>query len=74
VVDRDLYVAMNASGEAVDFVIPASPTGRRWRRAVDTALPSPQDIIEQDQGPDVAVLARYRVEKHSMIILVSAEA
>jgi glycogen operon protein len=70
-VDRDLYVAVNAWAQTVSFKIPAAPSGRPWRRAVDTALPSPDDIIEEDRGPEVRVLDLYRVEAHSMIILVS---
>ena len=43
------------------------------RRAVDTALPSPEDIMEEDRGPRVPVLQVYRVQAHSLIILVSEE-
>jgi glycogen operon protein len=70
-VDRDLYVAMNAGPEALEFRIPASPTGRPWRRVVDTALLAPDDIVEEDLGPVVPVLHLYRVQAHAMIILVS---
>jgi glycogen operon protein len=73
-IDRDIYVAMNAHTEPREFKIPAAPSGRAWRRAVDTALPSPQDIMPDDEGPHVALLHVYRVEAHSMIILVSEEA
>lgn len=71
VVDRDIYMAFNASWEPHHFLIPASPTGRAWRRAVDTALPSPDDALGPDEGPIVSVLHRYRVEAHSLVILVS---
>jgi glycogen operon protein len=73
VVDRDIYVAMNATPAPLDFTIPAAPTGRPWRLRVDTALPSPDDIVEEDQGPRIALLQSYRVEAHAMIILVSEE-
>jgi len=71
VVDRDFYVALNAYKSPLDFTIPAAPSGRRWRRVVDTALPSPEDIVEEDRGPLVPVLGQYSVEAHSMIVLVS---
>jgi glycogen operon protein len=71
VIDRDIYMAMNAYVRPLEFCIPAAPSGRPWRRKVDTALPSPQDIAEDDHGPRVPVLERYRVEAHSCIILVS---
>ncbi len=70
-VDRDLYVAMNAHREPREFRVPAAPTGRPWRRAVDTALPSPDDALGLDEGPTVSVSHPYRVEARSMIILVS---
>ncbi|MDX2035855.1 MAG: isoamylase [Isosphaeraceae bacterium] len=70
-VDRDIYVAMNAHWEPHVFMIPASPSGRPWRRAVDTALPSPHDAVGLDQGPPIEILEPYRVESRSMIILVS---
>jgi len=70
-VDRDIYVAMNAYQESLDFRIPASPSGRPWHRAVDTALPSPADIVDEDRGPRVPVLQIYPVRAHSIIILVS---
>jgi isoamylase len=70
-VDRDIYVAMNSHWEPATFHIPASPSGRPWRRAVDTALPSPDDALALDEGPRIAVMQTYRLESRSMIILVS---
>ena len=70
-VDRDIYVAMNASWEPRTFRIPASPTGRAWRRAVDTARPSPDDALGLDEGPSVPFSGDYRLEARSMIILAS---
>jgi glycogen operon protein len=71
VIDRDIYVAMNAYYRDLIFKIPAAPSGRTWRRVVDTARPSPEDLVDPDSGPRVAVLEPYRVCSHSMIILVS---
>jgi glycogen operon protein len=71
VVDRDFYVAMNSHFDPVRFKIPAAPSGRTWRRAVDTSLPSPDDIVDEDTGPIVAISEKYLVQPHSMIILVS---
>jgi glycogen operon protein len=72
-IDRDIYVAMNAYWGPLNFRIPAAPSGRAWRRAVDTSLPSPDDIVPEDEGRPVAVRQVYRVESHAMIILVSEE-
>jgi glycogen operon protein len=71
VVDRDLYVAMNAYWEPLPFTIPSAPTGRRWRLAVDTGSPSPKDVYEPDQGPIVRPGRPYMLEGRSLIVLVS---
>jgi isoamylase len=71
VIDRDMYVAFNAWREPLGFRIPAAPSGRPWRRAVDTSLPAPDDIFEADRGPRVPVLEVYPVRAYSMIVLVS---
>jgi glycogen operon protein len=71
--DRDFYVACNAWMDALTFGIPHSPSGRPWRRVIDTALPSPSDIVEEDAAPPVAFAQPYRVEAHSMIVLISEE-
>jgi isoamylase len=69
--DRDIYVAMNSGSFALEFRIPATPSGRPWRRVVDTALPSPEDFLDADLGPQVPISHPYRIEDHAMIILVS---
>ncbi|QEH34348.1 Glycogen debranching enzyme [Aquisphaera giovannonii] len=73
ILDQDIYVAMNGGDEPITFQIPASPSGRRWRRAVDTSLPCPHDIEELGQGPPVAVRHSYEVPARAMIILVSED-
>ena len=70
-IDRDIYIAFNAHWKPTTFHIPASPSGRIWRRTVDTALPSPDDALGLDEGPCVTVMQPYRIEARSMIILVS---
>jgi glycogen operon protein len=71
VFDRDLYIAMHAGWEPTAFQIPESPSGRPWRRAVDTGLPSPDDVAGPDEGPRVAALGRYGLRPRSMVVLVS---
>jgi glycogen operon protein len=69
--DRDFYVAMNAWEESLAFEIPASPSGRPWRRAVDTALASPLDIVGLDEGPLVPGGGVYPVAPFSLVVLIS---
>lgn len=68
--DRDFYVACNAWKEPLPFTIPTAPQGRRWRRAVDTALPSPQDIVLPEEGPSIAERTRYTLAAYSLIVLI----
>src|SRR5207249_2086744 len=48
-VDRDFYVACNAWRETVHFRIPAAPSGKPWRRSIDTSLLAPLDIVGLDE-------------------------
>jgi glycogen operon protein len=70
-IDTDFYVAMNAWSESLRFRIPASPTRRRWRRLIDTALPSPEDIVAEGEGPIIADGTAYLVAPFSTLVLVS---
>jgi glycogen operon protein len=57
------------SEASLTFEVPNVP-GRRWRRFVDTARPSPEDIIE-DVGQAPLEADRVRVEGRSVLILLS---
>ena len=70
-IDRDFYIAMNSGMAPLDFKVPASPSGRPWRRVVDTALPSPGDIVDIEEAPGIPVMHLYRVQDHAMVILMS---
>lgn len=72
--DRDFYLACNAWKEALSFRIPLSPTGRAWRRAIDTALASPLDILPLDEGPRVAARSVYQLAPFSAVVLISEAA
>jgi len=69
--DRDFYVVCNAWIDPVEFHIPPSPCGKPWRRAIDTALPSPHDILELDEGTIVPHGSVRAVTAHSMLVLIS---
>jgi glycogen operon protein len=70
-VDCDFYVAFHAGGEACQVRLPPSPSGRPWRRLVDTAQASPFDIMTPDEAPNVAFGSVYTVAPFSMIVLAS---
>jgi glycogen operon protein len=67
----DFYVAINGWQERIDFRIPESPSGRAWRRVIDTILPSPRDIVEPHEGPRVPQGGSYPVGARSVLVLVS---
>jgi glycogen operon protein len=69
--DRDFYVACNAWCQALPFRVPPSPSGRAWRRVVDTALPSPQDIARPGERLAVPAGEVYAVAAHSLIVLIA---
>ena len=65
----NVHVMFNMFWDAVEFDIPQIP-GLVWYRAIDTALPSPQDIAPRDQ--QVAVQpSTYLVTGRSIVTLVS---
>jgi glycogen operon protein len=69
--DQDFYVACNSYLTPETFCIPHSPSGRNWARVVDTALPSPTDILEHEDGPAVPVQSGYVLQPFAMLILIT---
>ncbi|NUQ61944.1 MAG: glycogen debranching protein GlgX [Pirellulales bacterium] len=62
---------LNAYWEPLDFELPPAPSEHPgpWRRWVDTALESPEDIFPWRCGPAVTN-AHYNVQPRSLVILV----
>ncbi len=69
--DVDFFVAMNSGDEPAECRIPVSPTGRSWRRIIETAKASPLDIVEFDEAPKIAFDSIYAVEAKSCLVLLS---
>ncbi|MFO1061173.1 MAG: glycogen debranching protein GlgX [Dongiaceae bacterium] len=59
-----VYLVLNAYWEPLAFELPEG----RWRRWIDTARPSPEDIVPWQAAPAVPE-ARYRVEPRSVVVL-----
>ena len=70
-VDRDFYVAINGDSKPAPFQVPVSPTRRKWRRVIDTALASPLDIVDEESGPHVSDGSIYIVAPLAVIVLIS---
>jgi isoamylase len=64
--DDDLYVMINAYWEALEFEIQEG-TAPEWKRIVDTALPSLDDL--SDVGVPLAH-AKYLVQPRSIVVVV----
>jgi glycogen operon protein len=69
--DGDLYLIFSAWREPLPFRVPPAPSGRPWRRVLDTALASPLDLVEPEHGPPIAVGEAYPVAPFSVVVLVT---
>ena len=69
--DVDIYVMINAGPSDLNFGIHEQAVGR-WRRAIDTALESPQDLLAP--GQEVVVpSAYYKVQARSVVVLLDGQ-
>jgi len=64
------HLILNAYWEPLEFELPSFDDGRPWRRWIDTALDSPQDIVPWEEAPTVPGSA-YRVGARSVAMLFS---
>ena len=70
-----IHAMFNAYWEPLTFELPRrkpdeSGEPYRWRRCVDTALPSPHDFSPLEQAPP-ATDSSYRVQPRSCVVLVT---
>jgi glycogen operon protein len=66
--ESPLHAILNMSDAARSVAVPSLP-GYRWHRAVDTALPSPQDIAPPGEQADVVGDPGYIAQPHSVVVL-----
>jgi glycogen operon protein len=68
-----LHGILNAYWEPLTFELPPAPAGSReaWRRCIDTALESPDDIQPWQSAPSVNQ-ATYEVQPRSVVLLALA--
>ena len=67
-----LHVMVNAYWEPLTFELPPTPAldTSAWRRCIDTALESPDDIHQWAEAPMVQP-SRYDVQPRSVVLLAS---
>lgn len=68
--DDDVYVAMSSHHEPLLFEPPQLPAGRRWHVAVNTSMPSPEDIHAVGQEPVLNETSGITVAAYSVVVLV----
>jgi glycogen operon protein len=68
--NEHLHVMINAYWEPLTFDLPVLSGGLVWRRAFDTALPSPDDFSDPGAEPIVPA-SRYRVEARAVVVLLA---
>ncbi|MDR0383592.1 MAG: glycogen debranching protein GlgX [Spirochaetaceae bacterium] len=69
--DNDFFIMFNSGVEDRKFTLRPPPAGKTWRRAVDTALPSPKDIQIGEHQEALPGAKYYTVHGRSVVILLS---
>ena len=65
-----VYLIMNAYSEPLEFKLPPVDDGTSsWRRWIDTALESPEEIVPWETAPPLSV-HNYRAAPHSVVVLI----
>ena len=65
-----LHFILNAYWEPLEFELPVVGEGASWRRWIDTALDSPNDIVPWQTAPTIAGNS-YRAAARSVVMLIS---
>jgi glycogen operon protein len=71
--DNDFFIMFNSGAKEVTFNVSSALEGKSWVRAVDTGLPSPEDILLPGTEQPLSVPARYKVKARSTVILISKD-
>lgn len=70
--DNDIYMMINGYGDEGNFILHQLPAGKQWHRVIDTALSSPDDIV--DEGNEVKLVGNsYLVQARSVVVCISRE-
>jgi len=63
-----VHLIFNAHTQPQSFQLPHR---MRWRRWIDTALPSPDDIVDWTDAPELDDASSYRAQARSVVVLVA---
>ena len=70
--DNDLFVAFNSQDHTQLIELPPPPYAKRWRWAVNTGNPSPDDFYEPKDAP-IQKESAYRLAPFSAIVLEAVQ-
>ncbi|MGA7800986.1 MAG: glycogen debranching protein GlgX [Gammaproteobacteria bacterium] len=68
---RALFMMFNAGADAVDFRLPAVPSGARWHLAADTSGEALQDLFAAGEEPLWEDAQTYRLGPRTSVILLA---
>jgi len=68
--DVDICMFFNATKSTIRFLIPKPHEGQNWARVIDTAQPSPNDILEPGQEQAIGDATYYSLQAHSLVVLI----
>lgn len=72
VCDEYIYVAMNSHWETRSFEIPMPPPqGGKWHVAVNTGMPTPEDIFTPGGEPELGDQGHVLVSAYAVVVLVA---
>jgi glycogen operon protein len=71
--DNDFFIMFNAGEKQVPFKVCKTPEGKKWVRAVDTSLPSPEDICTSGNERSLTHPDIYLTRAKSMVVLISKQ-
>jgi glycogen operon protein len=69
--DNDFFIMFNSGPRPARFKVCDPMDGKKWVRAVDTGLPSPQDILAPGDEAPLEDLNAYDLKERSMAVLLS---
>jgi glycogen operon protein len=67
--DSDFFIMFNSSKEQTSFKVPPALGGKKWFRVIDTALPSPNDILPPGSERPIPTDGVYILKARSMVVL-----
>ncbi len=69
--DADIHIILNMDAQNLDFELPIIEN-RRWHRAIDTSLPSPDDFAGVGSSVEIATPS-YCANGRSIVVLISKD-